>query len=110
MAFMVIVTILVIAICRVHMKRTLMAGATITPDNCAANGHRRIYDVDFLLAHPRPLVVTYNINTGVRIVDRPIDPPPYSEVLSTPPPEGPPPPYFSHENLSWTVASEDLSR
>lgn len=119
MAFMVIVTILVIAICRVHMKRTLMAGATISPGTHAnftgVSGHGRIpqqmYDVDLFFGHTRPgLLVTYNINNGVQFVGRPVDPPPYSEVVSTPPREGPPPPYVSHENLSRTVASEDLSR
>lgn len=113
MAFMVIVTILVIAICRVHMKRTLMSGATIspgahlgvTPIGGTRHGMGRIpqqmYDVDFFFGHSRPgLLVTYNINNGVQFVGRPVDPPPYSEVVSTPPREGPPPPYVSHENLS----------
>ncbi|XP_026286468.1 uncharacterized protein LOC113212096 [Frankliniella occidentalis] len=118
MAFMVIVTILVIAICRVHMKRSLMAGATISPGahlSGARPGMGRIpqqmYDVDLFFGHTRPgLLVTYNINNGVQFVGRPVDPPPYSEVVSTPPREGPPPPYVSHENLSRTVATEDLSR
>lgn len=124
MAFMVIVTILVIAICRVHMKRTLMAGATISPgtqtwnpDEYGITRHgpgdrpQRMYDVDVFFGHTRPgLLVTYNINNGVQFVGRPVDPPPYSEVVSTPPREGPPPPYVSHENLSRTVATEDLSR
>ncbi|KAJ1527383.1 hypothetical protein ONE63_007367 [Megalurothrips usitatus] len=119
MAFMVIVTILVIAICRVHMKRTLMAGATISPGAYGVTGSRscmgrmpqQMYDVDLFFGHTRPgLLVTYNINNGVQFVGRPVDPPPYSEVVSTPPREGPPPPYVSHENLSRTVASEDLSR
>lgn len=118
MAFMVIVTILVIAICRVHMKRTLMAGATISPGGhlgTARSGmgrmQQQMYDVDLFFGHTRPgLSVTYNINNGVQFVGRPVDPPPYSEVVSTPPREGPPPPYVSHENLSRTVGTEDLSR
>lgn len=113
MAFMVIVTILVIAICRVHMKRTLMAGATISPGahlsgtrSGAGRMPQQMYDVDLFFGHTRPgLLVTYNINNGVQFVGRPVDPPPYSEVVSTPPREGPPPPYVSHENLSRYIFS-----
>lgn len=41
----------------------------------------------------------YNINSGVQFVGRPVEPPPYSEVVASPPREGPPPPYVSCENL-----------
>lgn len=102
LVFMIIVTILVIAICRVHMKRS---PSTHIPNNrrvFATTAYHRaftqeigVYDLDISLNRPDGLglLVTYNINNGVQIVGSPIDPPPYSEVASLPPREGPPPPY-----------------
>ncbi|XP_071441289.1 low-density lipoprotein receptor class A domain-containing protein 3-like [Hetaerina americana] len=163
MAFMFIVTILVVAICRVHMKRSSTLGgiASVTPSHrmrCSRltnNGGRfpggalprnsathsllthhqpidpapnsplhslQLYDLDVYLnaatslppgsgrdpsqssrmanQNPHSLLVTYNINNGVQFVGRPVDPPPYCEVMSAPPREGPPPPYVSHEDIS----------
>ncbi|XP_069691221.1 uncharacterized protein [Periplaneta americana] len=126
MAFMFIATILVIAICRVHMKRSSLltrcpgarGGIMMAPHsgNRAHHHHHHglqhvpLYDLDVLLnrSHYPPtspvpphsgLMVTYNINNGVQFVGRPIDPPPYCEIVASPPREGPPPPYASHENL-----------
>jgi hypothetical protein len=125
MAFMFIVTILVIAICRVHMKRSLLltrcpaarSGIMMSPlsGNRAPHHHHGLqhmplYDLDVLLNRPSypaassasphsGLLVTYNINNGVQFVGRPIDPPPYCEIVASPPREGPPPPYASHEIL-----------
>lgn len=123
MAFLFIVTILVIAICRVHMKRSSLhtrchgiRGGVIHAGNRAAHHHHHalqnvpLYDVDVLLNHtsyPRASsvspqsgsVVTLNINNGVQFVGRPVDPPPYCEVVSSPPRDGPPPSYASLENL-----------
>ena len=129
MAFMFIVTILAIAICRVHMKRSSLltrcpgargGGLMMTPHagNRAPHHHHHglqhvpLYDLDVLLNRPAyppssssvpshsGLLVTYNINNGVQFVGRPIDPPPYCEIVASPPREGPPPPYASHESLS----------
>ncbi|KAG8226136.1 hypothetical protein J437_LFUL005797 [Ladona fulva] len=163
MAFMFIVTILVVAICRVHMKRTsTLAGMThitalqVVRRNRQRNSEGRLsgsgagrgpaahsllsshsphefissdgsaspiqslqlYDLDFYLnaasgipsgnardapqnsQNPHSLLVTYNINNGVQFVGRPVDPPPYCEVMSAPPREGPPPPYVSREDIS----------
>jgi hypothetical protein len=69
-----------------------------------------LYDLDVQLnqsSYPRAssvsphtgLLVTYNINNGVQFMGRPMDPPPYCEIVASPPKEGPPPPYTSHENL-----------
>ncbi|XP_067012789.2 uncharacterized protein [Anabrus simplex] len=116
MAFMFIVTILVIAICRVHMKRSLLSrcpGARLQTGRLGARGgphhhhamqHVPLYDLDVFLNRPdmsphSGLLVTYNINNGVQFVGRPVDPPPYCEVVAAPPREGPPPPYASHESL-----------
>jgi hypothetical protein len=51
-------------------------------------------------------LVTYNINNGVQFVGRPVSPPPYTEVVTTPPREGPPPPYISQENLNRAAQTE----
>uniref|UniRef100_A0A1B6M648 Uncharacterized protein n=1 Tax=Graphocephala atropunctata TaxID=36148 RepID=A0A1B6M648_9HEMI len=101
MVFMIVVTILVIAICRVHMKRTFF---TQCPVNVAQPPQNTpLYDLDVILNRgctlDRGFLVTYNINNGVQIVGQAIDPPPYCEVISLPPREGPPPPYTSHETL-----------
>ena len=42
--------------------------------------------------------------TGCKFVGRPIDPPPYCEIVDTPPREGPPPPYVSRENITQETA------
>lgn len=123
MAFLFIVAILVIAIYRVHMKRSSLhsrchgiRGGVIHAGNRAAHHHHHalqnvpLYDVDVLLHHtsypPSSSVspqsdslVTLNINNGVQFVGRPVDPPPYCEVVSSPPRDGPPPSYASIENL-----------
>ncbi|KAJ9595718.1 hypothetical protein L9F63_013081, partial [Diploptera punctata] len=130
MAFMFIVTILAIAICRVHMKRSSLltrcpgarGGGLMMNPHAAGNRaphhhhglqHVPLYDLDVLLNRPpyppssvpshSGLLVTYNINNGVQFVGRPIDPPPYCEIVASPPREGPPPPYASHESLSRTT-------
>lgn len=59
------------------------------------------------ITHTPGFLVTYNINNGVQFVGRPVNPPPYCEVVSTPPREGPPPPYISHENLPRAAAAEE---
>lgn len=50
------------------------------------------------------LLVTYNINNGVQLMGRPIEPPPYEEVATSGQGHNnrdePPPPYVSRENLS----------
>jgi len=43
-------------------------------------------------------LVTYNINSGVQLMGRPVDPPPYCEVVAPPPRGGPPPPYAPRDN------------
>jgi hypothetical protein len=57
------------------------------------------------------LLVTYNINNGVQLMGRPVEPPPYEEVAAGGHGGGnrdePPPPYVSLENLSandWSAA------
>ncbi|XP_049943113.1 uncharacterized protein LOC126419892 [Schistocerca serialis cubense] len=128
-AFMFIVSILVIAICRVHMKRSLLSrcpagsrlGGGFPPPPLRGVGHPHhhvpLYDLDVFLNRspystadvsspgPGSLLVTYNINNGIQFVGRPVDPPPYSEVVASPPREGPPPPYASRESLARTIAA-----
>ena len=58
------------------------------------------------------LLVTYNINNGVQLMGRPVEPPPYEEVATAGHGnrnrDEPPPPYVSRENLStandWSAA------
>lgn len=120
MAFMLIVTILVIAICRVHIKRTIVSRCPLNHQHLRPGSPLRptlpLYDFDMFLdrssdigAHPG-FLVTYNINNGIQFVGRPIDPPPYCEVIDTPPREGPPPPYVSRENVCQTNESSDLEQ
>lgn len=140
-AFVLIVTFTVIAVCRVHTRRSALANAY-----AAYRSDARVWsDLDSYLASsgtshhqrwgrgllrsdlsrspalvlnsfgtehgPGPntsLLVTYNINNGVQLMGRPVEPPPYAEVA----PAGhgraatnqqrdePPPPYVSRENLS----------
>ncbi|KAK6621767.1 hypothetical protein RUM44_001574 [Polyplax serrata] len=120
MAFMFIVTIIVIAICRVHVRRTLLSRCpTVNRNMTLGRGDNSqmnqlnglsFYDLDQYfnrsglsrnnLMSINPLLVTYNINNGVQFVGRPVDPPPYCEIVTSPPKEGPPPPYVSHEDLT----------
>lgn len=108
MAFMFIVTILVIAICRVHIKRTIVSRCPLNHQHLRPGSPLRpqipLYDIDMFLDHHSEshpgLLVTYNINNGVQFVGRPVDPPPYCEVIDSPPREGPPPPYVSRENVN----------
>lgn len=126
MAFMSIVTILVIAICRVHMKKSVMSRC---PRNRPPH-HQQLpfYDIDVYVNRPvgegsasdfpqaissyatpsSGLLVTYNINNGVQFVGKPIDPPPYSEIVSLPPREGPPPPYTSRENIAHELPGPEI--
>ncbi|XP_015122201.1 uncharacterized protein LOC107044715 isoform X2 [Diachasma alloeum] len=109
MAFMFIVTILVIAICRVQIKRAMNSRWTQqNRTNCTTRRAVPVgipmYDLDVYLNrtadnYPRGVSIMYNINSGVQFVGRPVEPPPYSEVIASPPREGPPPPYVSCENL-----------
>ncbi|XP_063986068.1 uncharacterized protein LOC135167136 isoform X2 [Diachasmimorpha longicaudata] len=124
MAFMFIVTILVIAICRVQIKRAM--NSRWTQQNRTNCTRRRtvpigipMYDLDVYLNrsadnYPRGVSIMYNINSGVQFVGRPVEPPPYSEVVASPPPEGPPPPYVSCENLieqtTTNAASDSTTR
>lgn len=102
LVFMIIVSILVIAICRIHMKRSPPVHIPNNRRVFATTSYHRaftqeigLYDLDISVNRPEGvgLLVTYNINNGVQIVGSPVDPPPYSEVASLPPREGPPPPY-----------------
>lgn len=107
MAFMFIVTILVIMICRVHMKRAMNSRCPQQVRNPGPRPRHSIplYDLDVYLNRAADInnqggvTVTYNINNGVQFVGRPVEPPPYSEIAPVPPREGPPPPYVSQENL-----------
>lgn len=115
MAFMFIVTILVIAICRVHLKRSI-SRCPLNHQHLRPGSPLRttlpLYDLDMLLDRQPDthggLLVTYNINNGVQFVGRPIDPPPYCEIIDTPPREGPPPPYVSRENISSDQVTETI--
>lgn len=106
------------------MKRTslptrchgIRGGVTHAGNRTAHHHHHGLqnvplYDVDVLLHHtsypgassivPQSgSLLTLNINNGVQFVGRPIDPPPYCEVVSSPPRDGPPPSYASLENLT----------
>ncbi|CAG7837733.1 unnamed protein product [Allacma fusca] len=107
MAFMFIITIMVIAICRVHLKRTNLSHY---PHHLPQSGQRQDSWGNIFLhstggsgpytSAASGLLVTYNINNGVQYVGRPVNPPPYSEVVRAPPREGPPPPYASEENIA----------
>ena len=124
-AFVLIVTFTVIAVCRVHMRRSALANAY-----AAYRSDTRVWsDLDSYLASngrwnrgllrsdlsrspglvlnsfgvndpsANTLLVTYNINNGVQLMGRPIEPPPYEEVAIQGPRDEPPPPYVSRENL-----------
>lgn len=114
-AFIFIVTIMVVAVCRVHMKQTAMTAShprTLVARSALYWAHRPPHDVDTcfpvggqrsLHRVPYPpstnLLVTYNINNGIQLVGRIVEPPPYSEVVLEPSVDGPPPPYTSTDNL-----------
>lgn len=124
MALLFIVTVLVVAICRIHLKRqSLLSNRYLTSSRSSSSTlrpHHHHHHIAPLYEMCRELhtnptnefqpttgfLVTYNINNGVQFVGRPVSPPPYTEVVSTPPREGPPPPYISQENLNRTVQSE----
>ncbi|XP_012288690.1 uncharacterized protein LOC105704218 isoform X2 [Orussus abietinus] len=107
MAFMFIVTILMIAICRVQMKRAMNSRCSQPMNMTYSRPHHAtpLYDLDVYLNrtmdinNPGGVNVMYNINSGVQFVGQPVEPPPYSEVVFVPPREGPPPPYMSYDNL-----------
>ncbi|CAG7832160.1 unnamed protein product [Allacma fusca] len=111
MAFMFIITIMVIAICRVHLKRSSLQHY---PHHLPQSGQRQDSWGNIFLhttgggipytSAASGLLVTYNINNGVQFVGRPVNPPPYSEVIRAPPREGPPPPYASDENIASASA------
>lgn len=134
-------TFTVIAVCRVHTRRSALANAY-----AAYRSDARVWsDLDSYLASsgtshhqrwgrgllrsdlsrspglvlnsfgtdhgPGPstsLLVTYNINNGVQLMGRPVEPPPYEEVApvgharpgANQQRDEPPPPYVSRENLS----------
>lgn len=103
LVFMIIGTVLVVAICRIHMKRSPLTHVPNNRRSYTTTAYHRaftqeigVYDLDISSVN-RPegpgLLVTYNINNGVQIVGSPVEPPPYSEIASLPPREGPPPPY-----------------
>jgi hypothetical protein len=124
MAFMFIITIMVIAICRVHLRRSALSQMQLSHSqlrsrmgpgpfgellfNSAAGGGGggggggQAGGAGMPYAVTNGLLVTYNINNGVQFMGRPVNPPPYSEQPSIPPREGPPPPYCSVENLTTT--------
>ena len=118
MAFMFIVTIIVIAICRVRVRQTFLtrcpaANRTFDRDGNMLGNHQlnglSFYDIDLYFNRTGfnrndmmsldPLLVTYNVNNGVQFVRRPVEPPPYCEIVTSPTKEGPPPPYSSHEDI-----------
>lgn len=128
MAFMFIM-IIIIAIGRVHVRRTILSRCSTgrnLPLGRGGNVHGNhfngfsFYDLDLYFNRSglngrdlavNPLLVTYSINNGVQFVGRPIDPPPYCEVVTSPPKEGPPPLYVSQENLTvqHTVKVDNLN-
>ncbi|XP_059482983.1 low-density lipoprotein receptor class A domain-containing protein 3-like [Neocloeon triangulifer] len=120
MALLFIVTVLVVAICRIHLKRQSLLNnrcQTSRSSSTSRSHHHHhiqpLYEMCRELHNPandfQPtpgFLVTYNINNGVQFVGRPVSPPPYTEVVSTPPREGPPPPYISQENLVRAAQQE----
>jgi len=136
-----IVTFTVIAVCRVHMRRSALANAYAAYrtdarvwsdlDSYIASSNGRwsrgllragdlsrspglvlnSFSGDPGLGHGpnTSLLVTYNINNGVQLMGRPIEPPPYEEVAaaghsnSHGRTDEPPPPYVSRENLSQQI-------
>lgn len=77
MAFMFIVTIFIVAVCRVHMRRSLMRPINapfVSQSNRPSDRFNALpfYDFDVLVNRSNdgvslnPLLVTYNINNGVK--------------------------------------------
>lgn len=132
-AFVLIVTFTVITVCRVHMRRSALPNAyaayrsdtrvwsdldsyLATSNNRWTRGLLRsdlsrspglVLNSYGDAGGPGPntsLLVTYNINNGVQLMGRPVEPPPYEEVAAgrhaTGNRDEPPPPYVSRENLS----------
>jgi len=131
-AFVLIVTFTIIAVCRVHVRRSALANAY-----AAYRSDARVWsDLDSYLASngrwsrgllrsdisrspglvlnsfgvndpsANTLLVTYNINNGVQLMGQPIEPPPYEEVAVQRPRDEPPPPYVSRENLHQATNSD----
>ncbi|CAG2054358.1 unnamed protein product [Timema podura] len=126
LTFMFIITMLVLTIGRTHLKRFLISppalrcGTTISPQrvNRSTRHHHGLqdvplYELDCFPNHslnncsPSLLSVSYNVPNDINFVGRPVDPPPYCEVLSSPPREGPPPPYASQDNLSIDIRERE---
>ncbi|CAB3363203.1 Hypothetical predicted protein [Cloeon dipterum] len=112
---LVVVITLAGCICKTHWKRQSVLSNRYQASESSSSATRThqhhhhmqpLYDMCRELRNPpnefQPptgFLVTYNINNGVQFVGRPVSPPPYTEVMSSPPREGPPPPYISQENL-----------
>nr|CAD7443856.1 unnamed protein product [Timema bartmani] len=126
LTFMFIITMLVLTIGRTHLKRFLISppalrsGTHISPQrvNRSTRHHHGLqdvplYELDCFPNHslnncsPSLLSVSYNVPNDINFVGRPVDPPPYCEVLSSPPKEGPPPPYASQDNLSIDIRERE---
>lgn len=111
-SFIVVVTIMVVAVCRVHMNQNAMTPPhsiprALLPVSRTPYWSRRLnMDGPGLNPPSTSLLVTYNINNGVQLVGRFTDPPPYSEVADPPPVYGPPPPYVSSDNLCQQSESQ----
>nr|CAD7266419.1 unnamed protein product [Timema shepardi] len=124
--FMFIITMLVLTVGRTHLKRFLISppaqrcGTQISPQrvNRSTRHHHGLqdvplYDLDCFPNHslnngsPSLLSVSYNVPNDNNFVGRPVDPPPYCEVLAPPPREGPPPPYASQDNLSIDIRDRE---
>ncbi|KAK9506503.1 hypothetical protein O3M35_008429 [Rhynocoris fuscipes] len=127
--FMLIVTILVVIMqCKLQMRRNWQFQLLNRQRNCGGNStyHRALNQEDIMdimserrnqgnlnsRSHPQStpggLLVTYNINNGVHIVGKPIEPPPYTEVAPNPPlNQGPPPPYLSSSEEDENASSSN---
>lgn len=124
-AFIFIVTIMVVAVCRVHMKQAAMS---LHPRRLVSRtplywSRRPPHDLEAYLrdsalgpihplSYPHPsanLLVTYNINNGVQLMGNVVEPPSYSEVMEELTVSEPPPPYSSAENLNQRVDSSSTS-
>ncbi|KAK0074391.1 hypothetical protein PV325_008413 [Microctonus aethiopoides] len=90
MAFMFIITLLLIAICRVHIKKAM--GLRWWQQNRNINSQ-----AEQNLTHG--MNIMYNFSSGVQFIGRTVDPPSYLEVISTPSWEGPPPTYESCQDI-----------
>ncbi|XP_057328289.1 uncharacterized protein LOC130669408 isoform X1 [Microplitis mediator] len=116
MAFMFIVTILAIAVCRVQFKRAMITTRHTQQNRGMYHQTRRSLSENIRYSDinatnmttddlQRERNIMHNIN-GVRsFVDRPMGPPSYSEVIALPSREEPPPLYVSCEDLNENLAS-----